>query len=252
MEKLLVPLDGKNWSTWRIQIRMLLINLGLWNIVQGTETEPVAAENNQALRSQFQSRRNKALSTIVLAVSPSLLYLLGEPEDPLLVWKKLEGHFQSSSWANHFAIRKRLYSMVMNDGTSVCQHIKNITELFDRLTAVGDTIKEKDRVIILLSSLPRKFDVLITALQSSKEMPSWGEVVEKLSAEEIRQGERSSTDEVTVLYAGKARHSGAKTSYDHGGVTGVQNNRVNKFKTKSYDIECFHCGKKGHMKKNCF
>ena len=38
---------------------------------------------------KYRGRKERALATIVLLVDPSLLYLLGEPEDPVAVWEKL-------------------------------------------------------------------------------------------------------------------------------------------------------------------
>ena len=226
MEKLLIPLDGKNYPTWKLQARMLLMNLDLWSIVNGSEGPPEVAANVPA----YQRRVNKALSTIVLAISPSLLYLIGEPESPSQVWLKLEGHFQNSSWANQFALRKKLYSLVMADSVSVSQHVKSVVELFDGLSAACDSLKEKDRVMILLSSLPRKFDVLITALQSNKTMPTWEEVVEKLVAEEMRQSDRNGGNDVAALYS---HHSSSSTNY-----RGKSSNKK--------DITCFYCHKPGH------
>ena len=46
------------------------------------------------------TRTDKALAQIVLFIQPSLLYLLGDPEDPVVVWKKLENQYQKKTWAN--------------------------------------------------------------------------------------------------------------------------------------------------------
>ncbi len=35
-----VPLNGKNYPTWKVQCRMALMKEGLWNIVDGTEAAP--------------------------------------------------------------------------------------------------------------------------------------------------------------------------------------------------------------------
>ena len=35
-----VPLNGKNYPTWKVQCRMALMKEGLWNIVEGTEAAP--------------------------------------------------------------------------------------------------------------------------------------------------------------------------------------------------------------------
>ena len=68
---------------------MALVREGLWGIVAGTETIP-AAEDEAGSRAKFIARRDRALATIVLAVDTKLLYLLGEPTDPVDVWTKLQ------------------------------------------------------------------------------------------------------------------------------------------------------------------
>ncbi len=55
---------------------------GLWNIVNGKENAP---EDEHADQAKFMTRRDKALAQIVLSIQPSLLYLLGDPEDPVVV-----------------------------------------------------------------------------------------------------------------------------------------------------------------------
>ena len=77
---MIIPLNGKNYPTWKIQCRMALIKDGLWSIVKGTEEVP--GEANAEARRKYESRRDRALAVVVLAVEPSLLYLLGDPEDP--------------------------------------------------------------------------------------------------------------------------------------------------------------------------
>ncbi len=78
----IVPLNGANYLTWKVLCRMTLMRDGLWGIVSGTETAPAEGADRQ---SKFLARRDRALATIVLTVDPSLLYLVGDPEDPVTV-----------------------------------------------------------------------------------------------------------------------------------------------------------------------
>ena len=94
----IVPLKGSNYPTWKVQCRMALVKDGLWSIVNGTEAIP--DEGDADARAKFVARRDRALALIVLSVEPSLLYLLGDPEDPVVVWKKLSDQFQKKTWAN--------------------------------------------------------------------------------------------------------------------------------------------------------
>ena len=77
---------------------MALMKEDTWSIVCGEEEAP---DNADALV-KFNKRRNRALSTIVLSVKDSLLFLLGEPEDPTDVWKKLSNQFQKKSWSTNW------------------------------------------------------------------------------------------------------------------------------------------------------
>ena len=144
----LVPLNGSNYPTWKVQCRMALVRDGLWGIVEGTETAP-PAEGTADRRSKFIARRDRALATIVLAVEPSLLYLIGDPEDPVVVWQKLQDQFQKKTWANKLVLRR--HSLRLRDGESVQEHIKTMIELFNELAIVGDAIDEEDRVVYLLA-----------------------------------------------------------------------------------------------------
>ena len=97
-----VPLNGSNMRlNWKIQCRMALVEDGLWSIVSGTETAPAFL----CFYAKFVGRRDKTLAIIVLSFDRSLLYLLGDPEDPVAVWKKLSDQFHKKTWANKRSLR---------------------------------------------------------------------------------------------------------------------------------------------------
>ncbi len=147
----IVPLNGSNYPTWKVQCRMALLRDGLWDLVNGIETAPREDASKWA---NYLARKDRVLATIVLSIEPSLLYLIGEPEDPIVVWKKLLDQFQKKTWANKLALRRKLYSLKLKDGDAVQEHIKVMIETFDALSVVGDKIEEEDRVVHLLASLP--------------------------------------------------------------------------------------------------
>ena len=95
---------------------------------------------------KFVSQRDKALATIVLSVHPSVLYLIGDLEDPVVVWKKLSDQFLKKTWGNtswcwgdnctHFVWKRetRCKSTAM-------------TEIFNDLCVIGEEMSEEDRVV---------------------------------------------------------------------------------------------------------
>jgi hypothetical protein len=207
---------------------MALMKDGLWSIVNGTEVVP-AGEGER--RAKFLARRDRALATIVLSVDPSLLYLIGDPEDPIVVWKKLADQFQKKTWVNKLQLRRKLHSLRLKEGDCVQEHVKAMTEVFDALSVVGDPIKEEDRVVFLLASLPESYDMLVTALEANAEVPQMEVVTERLLHEERKLKDRSTADDTSG--------SGEK------GMLGKHRTQKRK------GPKCYHCGKIGHIQRNC-
>ena len=219
-----VPLKGSNFPTWKVQCRMALMKEGLWGIVSGTENAPPEREADK--RAKFVARRDKALAIIVLSVEPTLLYLLGDPEDPVAVWKKLSDQFQRKTWANKLELRRRLYALRLKEGNSVQEHIRKMIEIFEELAVVGDPLAEEDQVVYLLASLPESYSMLVTALEANAEVPKMETVTERLVHEERKQKGREGS--------GDGNHSKALMANGSGG-----------------GVKCFRCGKFGHIKRYC-
>ena len=219
----IVPLKGTNYPTWKVQCRMALVRDGLWGIVAGTETIP--PEGEAVKRTKFLANRDRALATIVLAVDPALLYLIGDPEDPVAVWKKLQNQFQKKTWANKLALRRKLHALQLKEGESVQDHIKAMTKLFNEMAIVGDAMDEEDRVVYLLASLPDSFNTLVTALEVNEDVPKMEVVTERLLHTERKQKEKASVD--------------------------LSGEKAMTLKFKGRGPRCHYCKKIGHIQKNC-
>jgi hypothetical protein len=178
---------------------MALMRDGVWGIVAKTEVSPSPDKAEDLAK--FVARRDRALASIVLSVDPSLLYLLGDPQDPAVVWEKWTNQFQKKTWANKLALHRKLYSLRLKDGESIQKHIKEITEIFDGLAVIDDPITE---------------------------VPKMETVTERLLHEERKMKERS----------------GSEINDE---MKGMFSNRQSKGKGP----KCYHCGKFGHIKRNC-
>ena len=53
-----------------------------------------------------------------------------------------------------------------------------MTETFDELSVISDSLNEEDGVVHLLASLPESYDMLVTALEASEDVPKWALVTE--------------------------------------------------------------------------
>ncbi len=217
------PLTGANYSTWKVQCQMALMKDGLWGIANGSESLPDGANDERRLK--FETRKDRALAIIVLSIDPKLLYILGDPQDPVAVWTTLSNQFQKKSWANRLALRRKLHSVRLHEGASVQDHVKTMTELFNELAVVGDKIEDDDRVIYLLASLPESFSVLVTALEASQDVPNMESVIERLLHEEQKRKERR--------------------------PSGLKEEAMTVRQSKKRGPQCHFCKRFGHIKRNC-
>ncbi|RXN10626.1 gag-pol poly [Labeo rohita] len=132
----------------------------------------------------------------------------------------------------NYVVKVRLMIVMKFDdnvyGDSVQEHIKVMTETFDALSVVGDHIEEEDRVVHLLASLPDSFNVLVTALEASVDVPKMEVVTERLLHEERKLRDRD----------GESNNNDAKA------LTGKQF-------SKGKGPKCHYCGRFGHIKRNC-
>ena len=85
-------LNGRNYQSWKYNVKLVLMERGLWGFTQeGQETPPAAAKNT------FRLRSDKASSLIALNVEKDLQVHISSVTDPLAVWKILQKQFECVS-----------------------------------------------------------------------------------------------------------------------------------------------------------
>ena len=158
-------LKADNFPTWKFQMKHLLMAKGLFQIVDKTENAPAdtATADDKA---KYTARTQRAFSTLALAVSSELVYLITDCDSADKAWSKLHSHFERDTVANRLFLKKQYFRMVMKGGATITQHIKGMKELTDKLAAVKAPIAEEDQIVTLLGSLPSSFDNVVTALES--------------------------------------------------------------------------------------
>ena len=164
---------------------------GLWRIVTGEETAPTGSEAKQA---KFAEQKDRALVTVVLSVGTSLLCLAGDPEDPVVIWKKLADQFEKKMWTTRLDLCHKLHLLRLKDRDTAQEHTKVMTKLFDALSVAGETVSEEGRVVYLLASLPESYSVLVTALEDVSKLEV---VTERILHQERKLKDRSGASSTT-------------------------------------------------------
>ena len=117
-------LEGaENWSTWKFQMKHLLLAKGLWNFVDGTAE--LAEDADDQAQAEYNQKMQKAFSTIVLAVSTKQLYLVTSAESPQEAWEALRTNFERDTLANKLFLKKQYFHTQMKDSMSIEKHLKH-------------------------------------------------------------------------------------------------------------------------------
>ena len=182
----IVPLNETNYLHLEVQFQMALVHDGLGRIVNGTETAPDKGKADCC--SNFLARRGCSIAPIVLAVESLLLYLIEDPEDPVVGGKNYRINF-GKNMGEQVNPATEIHSLQLKDGESLKGYIKAMMELFNELAIVGDVIQDEDSVIYLLARLPDSFITLATVNEADEEVSEMEIVTERILHEERKQKE---------------------------------------------------------------
>jgi Mg2+ and Co2+ transporter CorA len=131
-------------------------------------------------------KTQKALSTLVMAISTPQLYLVTSCEQPKEVWDALKKQIER---ANKLFLKKQYYSKEIKEATSVDAHLREMKELTDKLASIGAPISKEDQVVTPLGSLPPSYSTLVTALEAqADEFRSAALAQEEMKRKESEKG----------------------------------------------------------------
>ena len=235
-------LTSENYLHWKFNMKMYLMSKDLWEIVEGTETLPQGA--NQQQQQKFKKRVNQALASISLSVSTSVQLYVRKCKSGKEAWDALANHFEEKTLCRKVFLHRKLYSLRMSSETTMVDHVNSVRNIADQLESLDDAVSEKYLVMILLSSVPDDYNNLLTTLETlEEEKLTWDYVRDRLLTEfERRIGvQKKTTDPHEALFVGGG-HGGDQRQYSGSG------NGNNNYKK---EFKCHYCDEKGHIQRNC-
>ena len=88
-----------------------------------------------------------------------------------------------------------------------------MTEIFDELAIVGDPLDDENQVVHLLASLPQSYDMLVTPLEASPEVPKIDVVTECLIHEEMKQKDANHQQDERAMTSKQKNREGLKCHF---------------------------------------
>ncbi|GFQ76117.1 retrovirus-related Pol polyprotein from transposon TNT 1-94 [Trichonephila clavata] len=102
-------LEGQNYVSWANDVKYLLMERQVWNIVDEKEIEPKldVSTDAEAVKEvkNFKARKQIAMSIIYLNIDSSHRRIVERIDDPVEAWKVLKTYYQPDSKAHHMEMK---------------------------------------------------------------------------------------------------------------------------------------------------
>ena len=105
----------------------------------------------------------------------------------------------TKSLSNKLFMKKQLYNLWMKEGTSILQHLNAFNRILSDLLSLEVKIKEEDKALMLLSSLPSSYGHLATTNMYDKETLELEDVRQMLQNNELMK-KTDSMEEASGLF----------------------------------------------------
>ncbi|KAG8488058.1 hypothetical protein CXB51_018348 [Gossypium anomalum] len=159
-----------NFNLWQVRMMAILVQSGLKKVVTGKKPENIN-------KIEWEELDEKALSTIQLCLTNTVLQEVLMDKTSSALWKRLETLYATKSLANHLVLKQRLFTFRMNEGELLRDHISQFITLLNYLKNVEVHIDDEDQTMILLCSLTPSY-------KSFRETLIYGR--DKLSFEDVK------------------------------------------------------------------
>ena len=182
-----------NFSLWQSTVKDLLIQRGLYATLE--DKKPTDVENTK-----WEDMKLCAASTIRLALAPEIKYDVLEENNPKNLWEKLTKMYQSKSLANKLFLKKDLFGLKMEEDGDLRDHLNRFNGLINQLNSLDEKLKDEDKAVLLLVSLPKRYNTVITSLLVGKTKLALDEtIVVLLESERLMKQGSSDTSDGSVL-----------------------------------------------------
>jgi hypothetical protein len=156
--------------------------------------------------------------------------------------------YEKPSPSNKLFLMNILFNMKMSEGGFVVDHLNEYNMVTNQLSSVKVDFDDEVRALLILCSLPKSWNDLVMDISNSvsgSNTLKFDDVVGVILSGEMRHKRTSETSCNALNMEKRGRQN------DRGNGSGNHvNSRKGRYKSIFVNIECWNCGKKGHLKKD--
>jgi len=269
--KLPSKFNGKDWQTWRAEMTYVFKGRRLWEIVNGTQPEPIS--DDRAIV-KYRDSANVAKCLLGAALDYSLKVFIGDDSDVTTAWARLVARFKPVTQAAGMTRLTEFYSAKVKDGESLHDYFSRLQLLASKLSQAPSM---ETLIWRILEGLPDSYETIIPTLRLQTEI---ADVQAALLTHEIflkgkEESSNSTASMATALYTNSAlprpnfnsnrtpgneqhcdhqnhrpKNQAQRRNYDQRRVKRPQN-RTTEGQGAAKDNRCSYCHSFGHSISAC-
>lgn len=218
-------LDGvKNYGSWKFQMKLLLIEQGLWNLIDSDQSS-VPTQDEIA-------RDQRAYAKICLNVNPACHPHVRNAKTAKEAWDNLKLAYDNQGISRRLALKRKLCRINCNDFESMNLYLSEILSITQDLADLGCAVDDEEIAVIMLCGLPDEYNPLVMTIESSQTKLTSEFVKSRLLQEDYRLKLGSDQNDTALVLKGKQGHAQHKSF-------------------RKFIPVCHHCNQKGHIKPRC-
>ncbi|RVW96404.1 Retrovirus-related Pol polyprotein from transposon TNT 1-94 [Vitis vinifera] len=167
--------------------------------------------------------------------------------------KALPGMYEKPSANNKVHLMKKLFNLKMAENASVAQHLNEFNTITNQLSSIEIDFDDEIRALIVLASLPNSWETMRMVVSNStgKEKLKYNDIRDLILTKEICRRDAGETSGSGSALNLETRGEGNDRNSNWGRSNSRNSNR-NRSKSRSgQQVQCWNCGKTGHLKRQC-
>ena len=251
LEKEKLKSNGSNFTDWFRHVRIFLSGGNLQFVLDAPLGDPPAETETDEVKAVYETRkiRYSQVQCAILCSLESDLQKRFEHHDPHELMNELKAIFETHAAVECYEASKHFFSCMMEEGSSVSEHMLAMTGHAKKLSDLGIVIPNRLGINRVLQSLPpsyKNFVMNYNMQNMNKELP---ELFGMLKAAEIEIKKEHQVLMVNKTTSFK-KQGKSKGKFKKGGKKAATPPMKPKNGPKP-DAECYYCKEKGHWKRNC-
>ena len=243
MQPVIEKLNYNNYLGWSRDMKFLLDEKNLYELVLGTEAAPDVSKTE--LSAQYKQRCKQAMSCLVFNISSELKGLIAECSSPSEAWRILKSNVVPDGRCQHLVAFNNFLECNIGSGETIRSYTNRLISCVDELSKMGKALDDLYVCYQLLRKMPERFQFSIQCmLQLPDESFNFKNLVNLLLAEESRQSLRESE---LAPARGPVIQETRRTNRQQ-----VPTPVFTPRSSIKRDFVCFRCNRPGHLAKNCF